>query len=310
VQVSLGLWFLFSGHPVALSDLPKAASWLPWLMPTHYLFDGLLINIIDGQEYKNGLLAGPLSGDTILASVFSHDSSTLGKWENLAVVLGWALLLRVIHLCVTLSVHGGMHGLPVRDGPKGANASAPSRQQLVAGAPSAGAASHTSLPASQAAGVLHADGRSAGVTADQPHGAPLNGRGEEEQFFKGGIRPRVSASQLSSKPHSPGSPRRNIVSGTRILVEHIREQKHNSEEAVLLRLAKEQRAQREATDRQKLMQRLEAARRTGRTNVTNDTLFHVTTDALAQRRGGAQLAPYRPSTAPRTRLAGTTELSG
>jgi hypothetical protein len=98
----MGMLFLFAGYFIHTDNIPQSVRWISWLMPSRYALEGSLNNVFGGQMYYNPTVGVWLTGETLLQSVFAHDSNTLSKWANFVVVIAWTLLFRVMHLGMTM----------------------------------------------------------------------------------------------------------------------------------------------------------------------------------------------------------------
>eukprot|EP00053_Salpingoeca_punica_P015740 m.145601 g.145601 ORF g.145601 m.145601 type:complete len:1425 (-) comp16788_c0_seq2:22-4296(-) len=111
-MILMGMLFLFAGYFIRIDDMPPAVRWITWLIPSKYALEGCLDNVFAGQDYSLTGTSSVVSGDSILESVFGHDSKTQNKWINLLIVFLWMLLYRIVHWCLALFTnrHFGVSG--------------------------------------------------------------------------------------------------------------------------------------------------------------------------------------------------------
>lgn len=96
-MVVLGYLFLFSGFFIVAKDMPKAISWVSYICPTRYSFDGYLWQIYSTQDFE--ISAYPsmpkMSGKTFLD--VGYDLRDVNSWAMFGVLLAWVCLFRLTH---------------------------------------------------------------------------------------------------------------------------------------------------------------------------------------------------------------------
>ena len=93
-MVCLGMLFLFNGFFVRVADSVASIAWLAWIMPTKYTLDGMLTNILRGQQYDTG--AGSwIPGSDVAREFFKLDARP--KWGDWAIVMSYAIAMRLAH---------------------------------------------------------------------------------------------------------------------------------------------------------------------------------------------------------------------
>ena len=96
-MVILGYLFLFAGFFVKIEAMPRWISWISYLAPTKYSFDGYLHVVF---QYQTFLVSGSspskyISGDALLVGQLNRRDCR--AWEMLGVLLGWIVAVRLLH---------------------------------------------------------------------------------------------------------------------------------------------------------------------------------------------------------------------
>ncbi|XP_062119466.1 ABC transporter G family member STR2-like [Humulus lupulus] len=96
------LFFLFCGYFLNSHDIPYYWKWMNKISTMTYPYEGLLMN-----QYQNTIVFGtstngtPVTGQSILKSLgIDSDLGSNKKWENVVIMLGWAVLYRVLFYLV------------------------------------------------------------------------------------------------------------------------------------------------------------------------------------------------------------------
>ncbi|KAM6564028.1 hypothetical protein CsatB_024026 [Cannabis sativa] len=97
------LFFLFCGYFLNSHDIPVYWKWMNKISTMTYPYEGLLMN-----QYQNTVVFGinpsdgtPVNGQSILKSLgIDSDLGSNKKWENVVIMLGWAVLYRVLFYLV------------------------------------------------------------------------------------------------------------------------------------------------------------------------------------------------------------------
>jgi hypothetical protein len=94
------LFFLFCGYFLNSHDIPIYWRWMNKISTMTYSYEGLLMNQYQTSDPFGINPAGQIvNGTTILKSLgISTDESK--KWENVLVMLGWAVLYRIFFYIV------------------------------------------------------------------------------------------------------------------------------------------------------------------------------------------------------------------
>lgn len=113
-MVIMGYLFLFSGFFVKVVDMPAWISWISYIVPTKYSFDGYVYQIFHSQTFDiNGQPGATMTGDQILDQIFSQTG--VKPWIMFLVLLAWVALVRLGHCAVfLLEVHPFMRGTKAR----------------------------------------------------------------------------------------------------------------------------------------------------------------------------------------------------
>jgi ABC-2 type transporter len=84
--------FLFAGFFVKIEEMPRWISWVSYLAPTKYSFDGYLHVIFDDQIFLESGSSPPtyIQGDDLL----DHGCEA---WVMFGVLLAWVVALRLLH---------------------------------------------------------------------------------------------------------------------------------------------------------------------------------------------------------------------
>jgi ABC-type multidrug transport system ATPase subunit/ABC-type multidrug transport system permease subunit len=100
--VVLGYLFLFAGFFVKVSDMPTWISWISYIAPTKYSFDGYLYEIFHSQEFFITGISPKvyLSGDYLLKELFTQ--SDVEPWSRFGALVAWIFLLRLTHYGIFL----------------------------------------------------------------------------------------------------------------------------------------------------------------------------------------------------------------
>ncbi|KAF3623170.1 ABC transporter G family member 19 [Capsicum annuum] len=90
------LFFLFCGYFLDTNDMPSYWKWMNYVSTMTYPYEGLLMNQYQTDEsFGKDPLGRDVTGFGILKSLnISQDSNK--KWENVCVMLGWAVFYRVL----------------------------------------------------------------------------------------------------------------------------------------------------------------------------------------------------------------------
>lgn len=93
------LFFLFCGYFLSEHDLPIYWRWMNKISTMTYPYEGLLMN-----QYQTDIVFGnndgtPVTGNAILTSLHIGTKESR-KWENMAIMLGWAVLYRILFYVV------------------------------------------------------------------------------------------------------------------------------------------------------------------------------------------------------------------
>ncbi|PHT28620.1 ABC transporter G family member 19 [Capsicum baccatum] len=90
------LFFLFCGYFLDTNDMPSYWKWMNYVSTMTYPYEGLLMNQYQTDEsFGKDPLGRDVTGFGILKSLnISQDSNK--KWENVYVMLGWAVFYRVL----------------------------------------------------------------------------------------------------------------------------------------------------------------------------------------------------------------------
>ena len=96
----LGYLFLFAGFFVRIEDMPRWISWISYLAPTKYSFDGYLHVVF---QYQTFLVSGSsprmyISGGHLLDSRFNRRDCR--AWEMFGVLLGFIVAVRLLHFAL------------------------------------------------------------------------------------------------------------------------------------------------------------------------------------------------------------------
>lgn len=89
---------MFPGYFVKVDDMPVAISWMSWIVPTKYAFQGSLYNVFHGQTYSCSVCGSVTSieGDSLLINQFDQ-SSDEDKWIEVLIMIVWTLAFRGMH---------------------------------------------------------------------------------------------------------------------------------------------------------------------------------------------------------------------
>ena len=100
--VVLGYLFLFAGFFVKVTDMPVWISWMSYIAPTKYSFDGYLYEVFHSQTFKITGISPPqyLTGDFLLKELFVQDK--VEPWSLFGALLAWIFLLRFTHYAIFL----------------------------------------------------------------------------------------------------------------------------------------------------------------------------------------------------------------
>lgn len=91
------LFFLFCGFFLNSHDIPPYWKWMNKISTITYPYEGLLMN----QYQTTKEFATNLTGQGVLASLrIDSEIGSIKKWENVAIMLGWAILYRVLFYLV------------------------------------------------------------------------------------------------------------------------------------------------------------------------------------------------------------------
>ncbi|KAG6594918.1 ABC transporter G family member 17, partial [Cucurbita argyrosperma subsp. argyrosperma] len=90
------LFFLFCGYFLNSHDLPPYWKWMNKISTMTYPYEGLLMN-----EYQTSIFFGNQSNGTVITGINILESlhiktDSTKKWENVLVMLGWAVLYRIL----------------------------------------------------------------------------------------------------------------------------------------------------------------------------------------------------------------------
>ncbi|KAL8457417.1 hypothetical protein ACS0TY_035320 [Phlomoides rotata] len=88
------LFFLFCGYFLDSHDIPPYWKWMHYISTMTYPYEGLLMN-----EYQRNQTFGGITGNDILESLGIKTQRNL-KWEKVYVMLGWAVLYRILFYVV------------------------------------------------------------------------------------------------------------------------------------------------------------------------------------------------------------------
>ena len=96
-MIILGYLFLFAGFFVKIEEMPRWISWISYLAPTKYSFNGYLQVVF---KYQTFLVSGSsprtyISGDDLLNSQFNRRDCR--AWEMFGVLLAWIVVVRLLH---------------------------------------------------------------------------------------------------------------------------------------------------------------------------------------------------------------------
>lgn len=96
-MVVLGSLFLFSGFFIKISDMPRWISWISYIIPTKYSFDGYLYMIFHSQSF---FISGSdemsfITGDEVLSKLFGQEG--VRPWPMFLTLLAWVALIRLCH---------------------------------------------------------------------------------------------------------------------------------------------------------------------------------------------------------------------
>lgn len=95
-MVVLGYLFLFSGFFIPVRDMPASISWVPYVTPTRYSFDGYLWQVYSTQDFDvSGFPGVVLSGKTLLDDLYGV--TDVNSWGMFGVLLAWIALFRLTH---------------------------------------------------------------------------------------------------------------------------------------------------------------------------------------------------------------------
>eukprot|EP01033_Poteriospumella_lacustris_P003037 gene3037-2222_t len=95
-MVVLGYLFLFSGFFIPVRDMPVSISWVPYVTPTRYSFDGYLWQVYSTQDFDvSGFPGAVVTGKTLLDNLYGI--TDVNSWGMFGVLLAWIALFRVTH---------------------------------------------------------------------------------------------------------------------------------------------------------------------------------------------------------------------
>ena len=99
-MVILGYLFLFAGFFARIEDMPRWISWMSYLAPTKYSFDGYIHVMF---QYQTFLVSGSspsmyVSGGDLLDHQFTHYDCR--AWGMFGVLLGWIAVIRLVHYTI------------------------------------------------------------------------------------------------------------------------------------------------------------------------------------------------------------------
>ena len=99
-MVILGYLFLFADFFARIEDMPRWISWISYLAPTKYSYDGYLHVVF---QYQTFLVSGSsprmyVSGSDLLDSRFNRRDCR--AWEMFGVLLGFIVAVRLLHFAL------------------------------------------------------------------------------------------------------------------------------------------------------------------------------------------------------------------
>jgi ABC-type multidrug transport system ATPase subunit len=95
-MVMLGYLFLFSGFFIPVQDMPASISWVPYITPTRYSFDGYLWQVYSTQVFSvTGFPGAEITGKTLLDNLYGI--TDVNSWGMFGVLLAWIALFRLTH---------------------------------------------------------------------------------------------------------------------------------------------------------------------------------------------------------------------
>ncbi|KAM7277147.1 hypothetical protein ACFE04_019013 [Oxalis oulophora] len=90
------LFFLFCGYFLNSHDIPPYWKWMNIISTMTYPYEGLLMNEFQTNSSFGANSAGdPVTGTSILSSL-GISTNSMKKWENIYIMLGWAVLYRLL----------------------------------------------------------------------------------------------------------------------------------------------------------------------------------------------------------------------
>jgi len=96
-MIFLGYMFLFAGFFIKVIDMSSPTKWIPWISPTKYILDGILIMTFQNQNFQSPF--DVQSGSDVLNQLFDI-TSELNAYYYLAISAGWLLMFRFAHWMV------------------------------------------------------------------------------------------------------------------------------------------------------------------------------------------------------------------
>lgn len=95
-MVVLGYLFLFSGFFIIIKDMPAWISWISYITPTMYSFDGYLWQVYSTQTFDViGYPGYTIDGEDLLSTIY--DLHNVDSWGMFGVLLAWIALFRFLH---------------------------------------------------------------------------------------------------------------------------------------------------------------------------------------------------------------------
>ena len=94
-MVVLGYLFLFSGFFIIVSDMPVWISWISYITPTRYSFDGYLWQIYSTQTFDVSGSTATITGKQILSTIF--DLKDVNSWGEFGILIAWIVFFRITH---------------------------------------------------------------------------------------------------------------------------------------------------------------------------------------------------------------------
>jgi ABC-type multidrug transport system ATPase subunit len=96
-MIILGYLFLFAGFFVKVEEMPRWISWVSYLAPTKYSFDGYLHVIFKDQIFLESGSSPPtyIRGDDLLKHQYNRKGCK--AWVMFGVLLAWVVALRLLH---------------------------------------------------------------------------------------------------------------------------------------------------------------------------------------------------------------------